>query len=135
MPKSQIVTNRNKKASSATTPKASHLTLIPPVNRNIAMNNSTANCINNQIRSKEECQRAALLIIYKADQLSQSANNKSWAIQSIGKTINQNIINNMPIDDNMLSGLLHAIEVLTTDLINESSALESLIDAGEYSDE
>lgn len=45
----QTATNRHKKASSALTPKASHLTVVPTTNRNTAMNNTTATDFNSQI--------------------------------------------------------------------------------------
>lgn len=134
MSKLQTVTSKTKKALSASTPKA-RLTLIPTTNRNVAMNNSNAVNLNNQPRSEEQRQEAALLIVYKANQLSRSANCNAWAIQSIGKAINQNIVNGMSVDNETISGLLCAIDSLTNVIINESASLENLIDAGEYSDD
>lgn len=131
MPKQQKT--QIKKALSAPTPKA--LNIIPLQFRNEIMRNSNALATNNQIRSEQERQQAALLIICKAGILSQSTNYKAWAIKSIGKTINQNIVDNTPIDSNVIGGLLHAVEVLTEHLIDESSALKALINEGEYSDE
>lgn len=122
-----------KKALSARTPKA--LNIIPLRFRNEIMRNNNALAANNQICTDEQRQQAALLIVCKASLLSQSANYKAWAIKSIGKAINQNIVDNMPINDNVIGGLLHAIEVLTEHLVDESSDLKTLIDAGEYSDE
>lgn len=123
MQKNQLATNRNKKASSAATLKASHLTVVPTINRNTAMNNSNALATNNQLPDE------ITLIIYQAKLTHQTMWSSSKALHTLGTMIKEGI------NKENLKGIGYNIELLANNLMDWSLSLEKTLADGGFDNE
>ncbi len=121
MQKSQLATNRNKKASSAGTLKASYLKLVSE--RDTNMNNGNALATNNQLPDE------IALIIYQAKLTHQTMWSSSKALHTLGTMIKEGI------NKENLKGIGYNIELLANNLMDWSLSLEKTLADGGFDNE
>lgn len=101
-----------KKASSASTPKASNLKLISCGDK--SMSNSTATQQNNQPKQD------AWGLAYEASRVAKIVNKSAYAIRSIGNVLEADLCNkdcdNDGFNSNVLGGLITAIQLISNNL-------------------
>lgn len=121
MQKNQLATNRNKKASSAGTLKASHLKLVSE--RDTNMNNGNALATNNQLPDE------ILTIIFQAQSTQQAVWSNGKALYALGRMLKQGV------DSKNIEGIGHNIELLADSLMNWSQALQETLANGGFDNE
>lgn len=131
MQKSQIATSRKQKASSAVTPKASHLRIVSE--RDTNMNNSTALDLNNQVTPE------LARIVRQAKNIAEMVNKSAHALKSIGKIIDMDVTNkdagNDSLNGYILGGLSQAIDLITGQLEEGAEDLGDSLIKGGYANE
>ncbi len=133
MQKPQIATNRKQKASDATTPKASHLTVVSNSTKERPMNNSTVTQQNNQP------QQSAWGLAYEAERVAKLVNKSAYAIKSIGSVLEFNLCNDDCDEDtlnkNVLGGLVTAIKLISDTLDDSGNDLGNTLVKGGFINE